>query len=109
MLSPTGIFASSIFVGSFFFTIGFDQGLDKFWDNWNKGVRGFRPGSSLAGAVLTLSYFAETMEGYSTQIHRGVLECFHCTLLADGCGLITSTCSRLRPLAGGVCVYPSRS
>jgi len=31
------IFVTSIFASTFAFTIGFDQGLDKFWDTWNKG------------------------------------------------------------------------
>jgi len=32
-----GVFVSSIFVGAFAFTLGFDQGLNAFWDRWNKG------------------------------------------------------------------------
>ncbi|KAF9780082.1 ubiquinol-cytochrome C reductase UQCRX/QCR9-like protein [Thelephora terrestris] len=31
------VFVASIFAGTFAFTVSFDQGLDKFWDNWNKG------------------------------------------------------------------------
>ncbi|KAF9652131.1 ubiquinol-cytochrome C reductase UQCRX/QCR9-like protein [Thelephora ganbajun] len=31
------VFVTSIFASTFGFTIAFDQGLDKFWDTWNKG------------------------------------------------------------------------
>jgi ubiquinol-cytochrome c reductase subunit 9 len=50
--SLTGVFVASIFAGTFAFTVSFDQGLDKFWDNWNKGVRDFRSRYSLARTLL---------------------------------------------------------
>lgn len=33
-----GVFVSTIFVGAFTFGVGFDAGIQSFWDNWNKGV-----------------------------------------------------------------------
>lgn len=29
---------TSIFAGAFAFSIGFDVGVTKFWDSWNRGV-----------------------------------------------------------------------
>ncbi|KAI0316979.1 ubiquinol-cytochrome C reductase UQCRX QCR9-like protein [Amylostereum chailletii] len=31
------VYVSSIFVGAFAFGIGFDVGVTKFWDSWNRG------------------------------------------------------------------------
>ncbi|KIM67868.1 hypothetical protein SCLCIDRAFT_1209999 [Scleroderma citrinum Foug A] len=31
------VFVSTIFAGAFAFSIGFDVGLMKFWDHWNRG------------------------------------------------------------------------
>ncbi|KAI0068975.1 hypothetical protein BV25DRAFT_1986524 [Artomyces pyxidatus] len=36
-LSSTGIYVTTIFAGAFTFGIGFDAGVTKFWDTWNKG------------------------------------------------------------------------
>lgn len=36
-----GLFVGTIFAGAFAFGIGFDTGVTKFWDHWNKGVRLF--------------------------------------------------------------------
>lgn len=33
-----GVYVSTIFVGAFAFGVGFDIGVTKFWDTWNKGV-----------------------------------------------------------------------
>lgn len=52
MLFWLGVFVTSIFAGTFAFTVGFDQGLDRFWDRWNKGVRDSLPCSSIAQALL---------------------------------------------------------
>jgi hypothetical protein len=91
-VSFTGVFVTSIFASTFAFTIGFDQGLDKFWDTWNKGVCDFRPRPSLARMFLIFVTFAETMEGYPTQIRRGILESFHCAFLANDRSLVANPC-----------------
>ncbi|KAF6742626.1 cytochrome b-c1 complex subunit 9 [Ephemerocybe angulata] len=31
------VFVSTIFIGAFAFGIGFDTGVQKFWDSYNKG------------------------------------------------------------------------
>ncbi len=36
---PAGVFVPAIFTGAFAFSIGFDLGITKLWDTWNKGVR----------------------------------------------------------------------
>lgn len=33
-----GVYVSTIFAGAFAFGVGFDVGITKFWDTWNKGV-----------------------------------------------------------------------
>ncbi|EIM88200.1 uncharacterized protein STEHIDRAFT_155556 [Stereum hirsutum FP-91666 SS1] len=33
------VYVSTIFVGAFAFGVGFDVGVTKLWDTWNKGVR----------------------------------------------------------------------
>ena len=39
--SYAGVYVTGIFVGAFAFSIGFDTGVTKFWDTWNKGVSAF--------------------------------------------------------------------
>jgi hypothetical protein len=34
-----GVFVGTVFAGAFAFGIGFDVGVTKFYDAWNKGVR----------------------------------------------------------------------
>jgi hypothetical protein len=34
-----GVFVGTIFAGAFAFGIGFDIGVTKFYDYWNRGVR----------------------------------------------------------------------
>ncbi|TDL29258.1 ubiquinol-cytochrome C reductase [Rickenella mellea] len=31
------VFVSTVFAGAFAFGVGFDIGITKFWDTWNKG------------------------------------------------------------------------
>ncbi|KAI0773992.1 ubiquinol-cytochrome C reductase UQCRX/QCR9-like protein [Fomes fomentarius] len=31
------VFVPTIFAGAFAFSVGFDIGITKFWDSWNKG------------------------------------------------------------------------
>ncbi|KIJ20087.1 hypothetical protein PAXINDRAFT_7342 [Paxillus involutus ATCC 200175] len=31
------VFVSAIFAGAFAFNVGFDAGVQSFWDRWNKG------------------------------------------------------------------------
>jgi len=31
------VYVTSIFAGAFAFSIGFDMGVNAFWDKWNKG------------------------------------------------------------------------
>ncbi len=50
----------AIFAGAFAFSVGFDIGITKFWDTWNKGVR--RLESSWVPTVLTM--YPETMAGH---------------------------------------------
>jgi predicted PurR-regulated permease PerM len=38
-----GVFVSAIFAGAFAFNVGFDAGVQSFWDRWNKGVRCINP------------------------------------------------------------------
>ena len=43
---------TSIFAGAFAFGVGFDVGITKFWDSWNRGVR---PSPSFASALRSIS------------------------------------------------------
>ncbi|KZT57105.1 hypothetical protein CALCODRAFT_483461 [Calocera cornea HHB12733] len=31
------VFVSTVFVGAFAFSLGFDTAINRVWDNWNKG------------------------------------------------------------------------
>ncbi|OSC98724.1 ubiquinol-cytochrome C reductase UQCRX/QCR9-like protein [Trametes coccinea BRFM310] len=37
IVKRNSVFVPTIFVGAFAFSIGFDVGITKFWDTWNKG------------------------------------------------------------------------
>ena len=56
-----GVFVTAVFAGAFAFGIGFDVGVTKFYDSWNKGVRHI---GSLTWGMLT--QILETMERYQT-------------------------------------------
>jgi len=60
-LNP-GIFVGTVFAGAFAFGIGFDVGVTKFYDSWNRGVR--RRGVSSHFMISDTAIFPETMEGY---------------------------------------------
>ena len=66
-----GVYVTSIFVGAFAFSIGFDTGVTKFWDTWNKGVRVL---STPRACEPVLTARPETMEGHPCQIRRRGVE-----------------------------------
>jgi len=37
IVKRNSVFVSAIFAGAFVFGVGFDVGVQSFWDNWNKG------------------------------------------------------------------------
>ncbi|KIP07717.1 hypothetical protein PHLGIDRAFT_127485 [Phlebiopsis gigantea 11061_1 CR5-6] len=37
IVKRNSVFVSTIFAGAFAFGVGFDVGITKFWDTWNKG------------------------------------------------------------------------
>ncbi|KAL5530596.1 QCR9 [Sanghuangporus sanghuang] len=37
LFKRNSVFVSSVFVGAFAFSIGFDVGINAFWDRWNQG------------------------------------------------------------------------
>ncbi|KAI0723027.1 ubiquinol-cytochrome C reductase [Earliella scabrosa] len=37
IVKRNSVFVPTIFAGAFAFSIGFDVGVTKFWDTWNKG------------------------------------------------------------------------
>ncbi|KAI0303187.1 cytochrome b-c1 complex subunit 9, partial [Russula brevipes] len=37
LVKRNSVYVTSIFAGAFAFGIGFDVGVTKFWDSWNRG------------------------------------------------------------------------
>ncbi|KAI0269196.1 ubiquinol-cytochrome C reductase UQCRX/QCR9-like protein, partial [Gloeopeniophorella convolvens] len=37
LVKRNSVYVTSIFVGAFAFGVGFDIGVTKFWDSWNRG------------------------------------------------------------------------
>lgn len=37
IVKRNSVYVSTIFAGAFAFGVGFDIGISKFWDSWNKG------------------------------------------------------------------------
>ena len=58
-----GVYVGTIFAGAFAFGIGFDVGVTKFYDYWNRGVRHQLP-EMLSNADI--NFITETMEGHSS-------------------------------------------
>lgn len=58
-----GVYVTTIFAGAFAWGVGFDVGISKFWDHWNRGVRPslfFFSSSMLSIAGV----YTEAMEGH---------------------------------------------
>jgi Ubiquinol-cytochrome C reductase, UQCRX/QCR9 like len=49
-----GVYVTSILAGAFAFGVGFDVGIESFWDKWNRGVSGrvFLRGGNMASDSL---------------------------------------------------------
>jgi Ubiquinol-cytochrome C reductase, UQCRX/QCR9 like len=52
---------AGVFTGAFAFGVGFDYGIDAFWDRWNRGVRS----ENCYLFASSLHFGLETMERYS--------------------------------------------